>query len=114
MRTPLIILSTLMVCGCAMQAARNADAFTASYHCANGQSVQARYLPPDRARITIGERTIDMHLAVSADGARYVGGGLTWWTKGGGPGSRATLFTYDAGTGVTGERITTCVQTAKE
>lgn len=49
-----------------------------------------------------------MTIAISASGARYVGGGLEWWTKGSGPGSAGTLFRHvNDGTG---EIVEQCVQ----
>lgn len=112
MRTTLIVaLSALLLCGCAAQTV--SDSFTATYRCDNGTRVQARYFPPDNATVTVGGYTVDMHVARSASGTRYVGGTLTWWTQGGGPGSHGTLFTHNPETGVTGERITRCVQVAR-
>lgn len=111
------LLSAPLCAGCASigihhDTVATGDAFNATYRCDNGQDVTARYFPPDEARITVGRRAIDMHIARSADGARYVGGDLVWWTKGNGSGSTGTLFSHDAGAHqVTGEKITSCVQT---
>lgn len=55
---------------------------TITYRCADGSSVEARYPTSDTAKITHSGRSTDMSIAVSASGARYVGGGLEWWTKG--------------------------------
>lgn len=85
---------------------------TATYRCDNGMRIHTRYFPPDRAQVHIHGRRIDMHIARSADGARYVGGGLTWWTKGVGPGSHGMLLSHDAGTQHRGELITRCRQIA--
>ncbi|TNC73396.1 MliC family protein [Rubellimicrobium roseum] len=63
------------------------DALT--YLCADGTVVQADY--PDRddvdrlgntARLRINGENVRMIPAVSASGARYIGGGLQWWTRG--------------------------------
>lgn len=52
------------------------------YVCGDGRVVQALY--PDsrtaRVRVPEGERTLK--IAASGSGARYVGEGLQWWTKG--------------------------------
>ncbi|HLQ86626.1 MAG TPA: MliC family protein [Salinisphaeraceae bacterium] len=112
MRTSFIVLSALFLAGCAGQTATNNNtaAFSATYECNNGEQIQVHYLPPDEATITLDERSIDMHIAVSGSGARYVGDGLEWWTKGSGPGSSATLFAHDPATGASGERITRCTE----
>ncbi len=52
-----------------------------------------------------------MSLAISASGARYVGGGLVWWTKGSGPGSAGTLYREQAGTAAA-PVLETCTQVA--
>ncbi len=52
------------------------------YVCEDGSTVEARYPTPDGARIGYQGRTIDMTIARSASGARYVGGGWEWWTRG--------------------------------
>ncbi|WP_205763563.1 META domain-containing protein [Pseudopontixanthobacter vadosimaris] len=52
------------------------------YRCTDGTMVQASYPTTETARLTRDGRTIDMNIAVSASGARYVGGGMQWWTKG--------------------------------
>ena len=53
-----------------------------SYQCTDGSVVEAVYPTPDTARIVHLGRTTELTLAVSASGARYVGDGLQWWTKG--------------------------------
>ena len=52
------------------------------YRCTDGSIVQASYPDADTAQITYEGHTVDMNIATSASGARYVGGGLEWWTKG--------------------------------
>jgi membrane-bound inhibitor of C-type lysozyme len=51
------------------------------YHCADGRTVQARY-DGRRAELQVGGRRYALAAAMSASGARYVGEGLQWWTKG--------------------------------
>ena len=53
-----------------------------TYACTDGSIVHASYPTTDTARVSYNGRTIAMTIAVSADGARYVGGGWEWWTKG--------------------------------
>jgi membrane-bound inhibitor of C-type lysozyme len=52
------------------------------YACPGGESVTARY--PDAATAVIEYKgaTHKLKTAPSADGARYIGDGLQWWTKG--------------------------------
>lgn len=105
------LLGALLLGGCASTGtpATSSDSFSAAYVCADGQHISAVYTPPDQARITTAGTTVDMHIARSADGARYVGGKRVWWTKGSGPGSHATLFER-AAHDTTGALITTCEQ----
>lgn len=81
----------------------------ATSRCESGRRIQVSY-PSDSAAVVVHEgRTLRMTLAVSASGARYVGGGLEWWTKGSGPGSPGTLFRHlDDGT--SGEAVEQCEQ----
>lgn len=53
-----------------------------TYHCPDGSLIEAWYPTTDTARIDYRGRSIDMTSVVSASGARYVGGGWQWWTKG--------------------------------
>lgn len=101
----------LLLAGCAGPGPTATDAsFSATYVCADGQHISAVYSPPERARITTPETTLDMQIARSADGARYVGGNRVWWTKGSGPGSPGTLFERGADDDATGALITNCEQ----
>ena len=65
-----------------------------NYRCQSGQSIVATYPSTDSATIKYKGSSYDMKIAVSASGARYVGGGLEWWTKGSGAGSDGTLFRH--------------------
>ena len=56
-----------------------------NYQCESGETILATYRSTDSARVQI---------AVSGSGARYVGGGLEWWTKGSGAESEGTLFRH--------------------
>lgn len=105
----LALFAGALLTGCASTGGSADNSFSATYRCDDGQHITAVYLPPDRARIAILDETIDMHIARSADGARYVGGNRVWWTKGSGPGSHGMLFKRDSGE-ATGAEITTCVQ----
>ena len=78
-----------------------------SYRCESGRKIEASYTA-NSAAVTFEGRTREMTVATSASGARYVGDGYEWWTKGTGPGSSGTLFLQEPG-GTTGEPIEKCV-----
>ena len=65
----------------AAPAAQAASAPT-TYACDDGRSVKASYPDADTARVELDGKTHTLKIAVSASGARYVGEGLQWWTKG--------------------------------
>lgn len=79
------------------------------YRCKSGRKVVASYASGTTAVVKYGSGTRKMIVAVSGSGARYVGGGLEWWTKGRGPGSEGTLFRHE-NDGTTGEIIEMCIQ----
>lgn len=103
--TPLILASLLALAGCGRQAtlAKSAPAAPATpapvaadphvttYACADGRSVTAGYPDRDTAVLTIGDHSYSLKHATSADGARYTGFGLQWWTKGMSEGRLSTL-----------------------
>lgn len=64
-----------------------------TYACENGRAVVARY-EGQKAVLEIGGVRHTLTTARSASGARYVGDGLQWWTKGF---SEATLAALPAG-----------------
>lgn len=78
-----------------------------NYRCESGQSIVATYPSTDSATIHYKGSSYDMKIAVSASGARYVGGGLEWWTKGSDAGSEGILFRHLAD-GRSGSIIETC------
>jgi membrane-bound inhibitor of C-type lysozyme len=80
-----------------------------AYQCESGQTIDATYHSYTTAVVRYEGRACEMVVAISGSGARYVGGGLEWWTKGMGPGSSGTLFRHE-GDGTAGEIIERCVQ----
>lgn len=114
---PCIVTSFLLVSGCAGSAQNQVDAqapvaaSSASsaykYRCVSGETIAATYTSTDSATVRYKDDNYNMHIAVSGSGARYVGGGLEWWTKGAGPGSEGTLFRHRAG-GTSGESLELC------
>jgi membrane-bound inhibitor of C-type lysozyme len=73
------------------------------YACDNGETVPVRYIGTDQAKVAYQGATLPMHIAISADGARYVGAHHEWWTRG----AKATLFKHNPD-GSTGDSITPC------
>jgi membrane-bound inhibitor of C-type lysozyme len=80
-----------------------------AYQCESGQTINATYHSYTAAVVRYEGRGREMVVAISGSGARYVGGGLEWWTKGVGQGSPGTLFRHEDD-GTTGEIIEMCVQ----
>lgn len=105
MRIPVAIALAIGVAGCnpaptktetptadaASKPAAPAAAEAVRYTCADGSTVEARYPTTDTAQIVHAGKTVDMKIAMSASGARYVGDGWQWWTKGMTEGSLAPL-----------------------
>lgn len=81
----------------------------ATYECKSGTIIKTTPAGEETISLEMGSDTNTLTLAVSASGARYVGDGLVWWTKGSGVGSEGTLFFDDVGN--TGDMIESCVQT---
>jgi membrane-bound inhibitor of C-type lysozyme len=69
----------------------NPDPKVTTYACANGRMLVAGYPDADTAVIKWGDHSYTLQRARSADGVRYVGYGLQWWTKGLSEGRIATL-----------------------
>lgn len=114
---PLALVPILLVsaCGGSAQDEMNTQMPTTApstssvhnYRCESGEMIAATYPSTDSARVHYKDNNHSMQIAVSGSGARYVGDGLEWWTKGSGPGSEGTLFQH-AADGTTGEIIESC------
>lgn len=52
------------------------------YACEDGRTVRASYPDTDTAVVDVDGTKRTLKVAISASGARYVGEGLQWWTKG--------------------------------
>jgi membrane-bound inhibitor of C-type lysozyme len=73
--------ATLLLAACQTTApVATTDALT--YHCQDGRQLQASYPAADIAVLTLDGQTRRLHLARSADGARYIDKQWQWWTKG--------------------------------
>lgn len=113
-----VLFPTVLVAGCAHFSplhppaahVTGSNAGFISYQCESGYDVQAIYRSGTTAVVRYANMTREMTIAISASGARYVGGGLEWWTKGSGPGSAGTLFRHE--NDGTGEIVEQCVQTS--
>jgi len=81
-----MILVLLLAAACRQEqpvdAAAPPDGEAWLHECADGRTVTAWYPANNTARLRIDDETIVMSVAISASGARYVGGGWQWWTKG--------------------------------
>lgn len=53
-----------------------------TYVCEDGRTVRAAYPDPNTAIVNVGGMTRTLKVAISASGARYIGEGVQWWTKG--------------------------------
>lgn len=101
---PLTFASILLVSACSSVSPLSGDekipvaavASAHKYQCESGEVIAATYPSTDSATINYKGSNYNMQIAVSASGARYVGGGFEWWTKGSGAGSEAILFHHMA------------------
>ena len=83
LRHALLIAPVLLMLGCQTPVPGTArHAPTHTYTCDDGRIVQAVYPDTDAAVLTLDRSIHRLHVAVSADGARYVDDHWQWWTKG--------------------------------
>ena len=61
-------------------AAPASDAPSVGYACESGATLQVQYIDSDNAKLTHQNQTYAMRSVQAASGARYVGGGVEWWT----------------------------------
>lgn len=71
----------LVLSGCASMPSLHTHAWV-NYTCSDGQAVQASYPDNNTAVIKLKGETHTLHVALSGSGARYIGEGWQWWTKG--------------------------------
>ena len=81
------------------------------YLCDSSEQLRAHYPDENHAQVELRGQQLDMTLAVSASGARYVGHGLEWWTKGSGAGSDGILLQH-LPDGSSGDILERCQQLA--
>lgn len=81
------------------------------YQCESGKTIKVSYPTDSTAVMEYDNRRLQMEIAVSGSGARYVGERLEWWTKGSGEGASGTLFRH-LEDGTSGGAIEQCAQGA--
>lgn len=74
-----VCLAALALAGCAQV---RPPVPRQSYACEDGRTVLARYPDTQTAVLEIAGASHTLTIARSGSGARYVGDGLQWWTKG--------------------------------
>lgn len=103
------LVPALLLTACAGEQSREAEEFsTSNYRCESGARIAAYYPNTDTAVIKYQGKSIALSNAVSASGARYVGAGLEWWTKGSGSGSSGMLLEHNTD-GTSGEVLELCI-----
>lgn len=70
-----------------MAIAESAPSGPITFRCSGNMEFVATFSGPEKATIEIGDTVLRMNRVQSGSGAKYVGGGSTFWTKG----SEATL-----------------------
>lgn len=75
------LAGTLLLAAC-QTTAPLATSDVLTYHCGDGRQLQASYPTADIAVLELDGQTRRLHLARSADGARYIDTQWQWWTKG--------------------------------
>ncbi len=101
----------LSACGKSAQDSENTQAAVAEHHyrCESGEAVSASYPSTEAAIIQYKGHSYRMQITISGSGARYVGGGLEWWSKGTGAGSEGSVFFHNAD-GTSGDAIEFCTE----
>lgn len=80
-----------------------------TYVCADGRTFQALYPDTSTARLRLAGQEHTLKIAVSGSGARYVGEGLQWWSKG----DEGFLAPLKAGETIAGAPGVSCHQPGK-
>ena len=66
----------------AIDAGAPAEPTFTTYACEDGRTVRAAYPDPATAIVDVDGAERTLRVAISASGARYIGEGVQWWTKG--------------------------------
>ncbi|WP_395673560.1 MliC family protein [Phenylobacterium sp.] len=99
-----LLTLTLGLALCACASTPPLDRPAAVLHCENGETVEAGYAG-NIAVVRYKNRRHEMRVAMSASGARYIGDGMQWWTKGFDQGTIAPL---PPGETIATEGLVTC------
>jgi membrane-bound inhibitor of C-type lysozyme len=86
----------------------SADGSTVIYPCESGRAVAAAYPSDSTAIVRYKGKRYEMRIAISGSGARYVGGGYEWWTRGTGPGATGLLGRITGQELTASETLETC------
>lgn len=111
---PLTLVSTLLMSACsqepeAIEASTTVAANVHNYKCESDAKITVTYPDADSAIVNYQGNSYSMQIAVSASGARYVGGGLEWWSKETVLGSEGLLLQH-LPDGTSGDRIEACTE----
>ncbi len=107
----LSVVFIVFLAGCGQTLPDGDTDLSFKYRCESGQIIKASYPMDSKAIVDYDGHRLEMKIAVSASGARYVGEGLEWWTKGTGAGAPGTLF-HHREDGTSGAAIERCTQLA--
>ncbi len=109
-RLSLVLTVPLLVVACNSVPPAQEEAVTSAlYTCESGVKIVAGYSDTDTATVHYKGRTYSLKNAVSASGARYVGEGIEWWTKGAGRGASGSVLQHLAD-GTSGAVLEACTQ----
>lgn len=79
----LVVVLAHLLAGChASHSPAPAAAKGLTYACDDGRTVQAAYPDTQTAEPTLDGQTHRLQIAISGSGARYIGDGWQWWSKG--------------------------------
>lgn len=112
-RILLFVVVAIAGCGTPVHEAERANQASSTaavhlYECESNRTVQVSYPSEYTAIVEYEGKVLQMIVAVSASGARYVGGGLEWWSKGSGVGSKGSIFRHESVDNSTGEILERC------
>ena len=74
-------LAVGLAAGCSHPAQR-APVRGVLYACEQGRRIEVAYPDPTTARVSADGKTAILKVVISGSGARYIGDGLQWWSKG--------------------------------
>jgi membrane-bound inhibitor of C-type lysozyme len=87
---------------------------TQLYQCESKRRVRVSYPSEHSATVEYEGQVLQMRIAVSASATRYTGGGLEWWSKGSGLGSKGSLLRHESGDDAAVEILEQCKEVATQ